>query len=112
MIRWASTALLILSIACSSTNPLYAPCGDSSDCGGDAEGCYRLRFQRSDGSEADGRLCTKPCVSDAECPNGLCAALAGDPDETFLCFETCAGETCFEGQACTTTAGAGMLCLP
>lgn len=105
--------LLILG-ACAST-PMYAPCDESRDCEGPADRCYRLRFTRTDGTEGDGTLCSKRCDADADCPGGgTCLALAGDPEGTFICFEPCAGDVCYEGHACTAVDGASTdaICLP
>ncbi len=101
-------------VGCGGDAPTYGPCDDVRSCGG-ADACYRLRFGRSDGSEGDGKLCTRRCASDGDCPNdGVCLALAGDPDATYLCFERCPAEGCFEGLACTPVTGATVepICLP
>ncbi|MCB1004154.1 MAG: hypothetical protein KDB35_08205 [Acidimicrobiales bacterium] len=104
----------VLCIGCGGDVPTYGPCDDARDCGGD-DACYRLRFDRSDGSEADGKLCSRRCASDEDCPgDGVCLALAGDPDATYLCFERCPDEGCFEGLACTPVTGVEVepICLP
>ena len=108
-----------LLAGCSST-PLYAPCDEGSECEGPADGCYRLLFERSDGSEGDGTLCSRGCASDADCRDGACLALEGDPDGTFLCFEACGEGTpaaergCYDGHTCTPVTGASVdaVCLP
>lgn len=106
----------MLSMLGCGSQPMYGPCESGDKCGGEADGCFRLRFTRSDGSEGDGNLCTRRCGSDADCPGmGACLALAGDPDANFICLETCSGdETCFEGQSCTLVSGASVdrACLP
>lgn len=116
------TLVFALSLVCSvclagagcSSAPMYAPCDDSGDCGGAADGCYRLLFDRSDGTQGDGTMCTKRCVGDADCPGaGVCLALAGDPDRTFVCFESCVADRCFDPHACTPVDGTDTdICLP
>ena len=112
--RWA--ALLLLGLIGCADDPLYGPCDSASDCAAPADGCYELRYDRSDGTTAEGRTCSIGCGRDASCPNGgLCLALEGDASETFLCFATCeTSMDCLEGHACTeTTGGAGSaICLP
>lgn len=111
---------LLLSLglaACGSGAPPYAGCVDDLDCPAPSDGCYRLLFTRSDGTEADGRLCSLGCASDAECPEeGACVALAGDPGATFFCAQRCAASAdCYAGFACTAVDGADRsmrLCLP
>lgn len=112
-LAWAALVPFAL-VGCRGDVPTYGPCDDARDCGGD-DRCYRLRFDRSDGSEGDGKLCSRPCASDDDCPGeGVCLALAGDVGETFLCLERCPELGCFEGLACTPVTGAdvGPLCLP
>lgn len=111
--RWALAAATLL-IGCAD-DPLYGPCDTAGDCADPADGCYELRYDRSDGTSAEGRTCTTRC-RDGSCPNGgRCLALAGDPSGTFLCFAPCeTSMDCFEGHACTETSGAGdsKICLP
>ncbi len=107
----ASFAVLLLW-GCANT-PLYAPCDDGSECEDPSDGCYALLFDRSDGTQGSGNVCSRRCVTDSDCPGGLCLALRGDPSETFLCFETCAADRCFDPHACTPLDGAmGSVCLP
>lgn len=111
-LAWAIVPLVL--VGCGGDVPTYGPCDDARDCAGD-DRCYRLRFDRSDGSEGDGKLCSRPCANDDDCPGeGACLALAGDVGETFLCLERCPELGCFEGLACTPVTGAdvGPLCLP
>ena len=112
--RTFAAAFMAMFVGCAST-PMYAPCDESRDCEAPADRCVRLRFTRSDGSEGDGTLCSKRCTSDDDCPGaGRCLALAGDPNATFLCVESCTGDSCFVGHACTPVEGApgGDVCLP
>ncbi len=112
--RWA-LALTALLIGCAD-DPLYGPCESASDCADPADGCYELRYARSDGTDVTGRTCTVSCGRDASCPSGgRCLALAGDPSGTFLCFAPCeTSMDCFEGHACTETTGGdgSKICLP
>lgn len=106
--------LLALLVGCAGDTPTYAPCDDSRDCNG-ADRCYRLRFDRSDGTEGDGTLCSRACAEDDDCPgDGVCLALAGDAEGTFVCLERCPEAGCFEGHACTPITGSdvGPVCLP
>lgn len=114
VVRSVVTSVLLTVAACAGDVPTYGPCDDARDCSGD-DRCYRLRFDRSDGTEGDGKLCSRPCASDDDCPDdGTCLALAGDVGATFLCLERCAELDCYQGLACTPVTGAdvGPLCLP
>ena len=116
-IEAGSTALaLLLLTACGSSSPPYAACVDDLDCPAPSEACYRLRYTRDDGSEADGRMCSAGCASDADCPEGgACLALADDPTGTFFCAQRCeASADCYAGLACTMVDGTQTMrvCLP
>jgi hypothetical protein len=109
--------LLSLAIGCGTNAPTYAACDYAEDCPAPSDGCYRLLFTRSDGTEADGNLCTLSCASDDDCPDdGACLALDGDPAETFFCAQRCVDSMeCFSGFRCTTIEGAPaamQVCLP
>jgi len=80
--------------------------------------CTEIAYTRSDGTSADGNLCTMGCHADADCVDeGACIALAHDATRTFFCVKRCMTSTeCTSGFACTmltaddgTTLGA---CLP
>jgi hypothetical protein len=110
-------AALALAAGCGSGAPPYAACVDELDCPAPSDACYRLRFTRSDGAEADGRLCSLTCASDEDCPEGgACVALEGDPENTYFCAQRCgASADCYAGFACTMVEGADrtmQLCLP
>jgi hypothetical protein len=112
---WAAISFACLSLAgCGSGAPPYAACVDDLDCGAPSDACYRLLFTRSDGTEADGSLCSVACASDADCPEGgACVALGEDP--TFFCASPCAvSSDCYAGFACTMVSGdrTMQLCLP
>ena len=115
--RLARPALALLLAACGAGAPPYAECVDELDCPAPSDACYELRFTRSDGTEAEGRMCSLACASDADCPEGgACVALAGDPSSTFFCAQRCeASADCYAGFACTAVDGADRsmrLCLP
>jgi hypothetical protein len=115
--RAALAAVVALAAGCGSGAPPYAACTDDLDCPAPSDACYRLRFTRSDGAEADGRLCSAACVGDEDCPlGGACVALEGDPAGTFFCAQRCAvSADCYAGFACTAVEGAErtmQLCLP
>ncbi|HJL17000.1 MAG TPA: hypothetical protein RMH99_15150 [Sandaracinaceae bacterium LLY-WYZ-13_1] len=102
---------------CGAGAPTYAACTDDLDCSEPSDACYRLRFTRTDGTEADGRLCSLGCASDADCPEGgACVALDGDPEARFFCAARCETSTdCYAGFACTRVEGADrtmQLCFP
>lgn len=111
----ASLAVL-LSTACGSSSPPYAACVDDLDCPAPSDGCYRLRFTRDDGTEADGAMCSAGCATDDDCPeDGACLALEGDPTATFFCAQRCAvSGDCYAGSACTMVDGERTMdvCLP
>lgn len=112
--RWGALLALAL-VGCGSGSPTFASCVDDVDCADPADACYRLRFTRSDGSAADGTLCTRECVSDADCgPDALCIGLDGDPSGAFFCAARCeASGDCFADFVCTPLDGTtGAACLP
>ena len=102
----------LLLAACGEA-PAHGPCESGGDCEAPADGCYRLSYRRSDGSEGTGRTCSQRCAADGDCLAGsVCLALEGDPARTFLCHARCSEPMdCFEGHACTR-AGEGSICLP
>ena len=113
----AATTLLLALAGCGSGAPPYAECVDELDCPAPSDGCYQLRFTRTDGTEADGNMCSATCASDAECPEeGACVALDGDPETRFFGAARCATSSdCYAGFACTMVEGADgvmRLCLP
>ena len=111
---WASVTLL----GCASPSAVYSSCSSSDECGSPAQGCYRLRFHREDGSQAEGTLCTLSCTSDTECPErGLCIAFSGDPERTFICVQECSDEgRCPAPFRCTpirvSDVTVSFVCLP
>lgn len=109
-------ALALLLAGCGTSSPPYAACVDDLDCPAPSDACYRLRFTRSDGTEADGRMCSAGCATDADCPEGgVCLALEGDPGETFFCAQRCeVSAHCYAGLACTMVDGERTMqvCLP
>ncbi|NCQ59472.1 MAG: hypothetical protein GW913_02235 [Myxococcales bacterium] len=96
--------------------PPYAQCGGSNDCSADADTCYRLQYQRSDGSQADGRFCSLPCDAATPCPDdGVCLSLAADPSALTICYAPCdVAEDCYAGLRCTPVDGASVasVCMP
>lgn len=109
--------MFAIAVACGDDpHPLYGSCGSSSDCREPAQACYELSFAREDGTAGAGKLCSLPCSSDSDCPDGgVCLAFEGDPGETFLCYAPCeVAEDCFHGLRCTDLAGATVAraCLP
>jgi hypothetical protein len=111
-------AAVLLTAACGEGDfPTYARCSGPGDCQAESDGCFELHFSRSDGSRGQGRLCSRECSNDAECPgDGACLALDGDSRETFLCYARCEqSEDCYQGFRCTETEGADgvmRVCLP
>lgn len=115
--KTAALAMTLALSACGSSSPPYAACVDDLDCPAPSDACYRLLFTRSDGSEADGRMCSAGCATDADCPEGgACLALEGDGAERFFCAQRCAvSADCYAGFACTEVEGADRTmraCLP
>ena len=118
--RALATAVLlaVLSVpACVAEGPPFTRCSGGEECAPPSDGCYALRFTRSDGSEGEGRQCTLRCGGDVVCPEGsVCLVLEGDASETPLCLATCAvAEDCFVGSRCTRVDGEEevmSVCLP
>ncbi|MBX3275178.1 MAG: hypothetical protein KF729_33240 [Sandaracinaceae bacterium] len=112
----ALVALVALALAgCGANAPTYAGCTDEADCAEDADACYRLLFDRTDGSRAEGNLCSRGCATDADCPlGGVCLALDGDPSATRFCAAPCARSAdCYADFVCTPVSGMDLaLCLP
>lgn len=109
-------SLLALGAGCGSDSPPYASCVDGADCPLPSDGCYALRFTRSDGTEGEGSMCSATCQSDADCPEeGACLALDGDAEGRFFCSARCVGSSdCYAGFVCTVVEGAEVMrvCLP
>jgi len=113
--RGLVAAGLLLLASCGAGAPTYASCQDDLDCADTNDTCHRLLFDRSDGSTADGNLCSRGCAADADCPaDGVCVALAGDPTGTRFCARPCAAPTeCYADFACTRVEAMALsLCLP
>ncbi|MCB9597794.1 MAG: hypothetical protein H6719_34070 [Sandaracinaceae bacterium] len=114
--RLAPLASALLLAACGAGAPTFADCADDLDCADAADTCYRLLFDRTDGTSADGNLCTHECATDADCgADGLCIALDGDPSASFLCARRCTvSADCYADFVCTPLDGAMDLaaCLP
>ncbi|MEZ4336390.1 MAG: hypothetical protein R3B82_07160 [Sandaracinaceae bacterium] len=110
----ALIALGALATACGAGAPTYAGCADEADCADQGDACYRLIFDRTDGTTADGNLCTHECTTDADCTDGVCLALGGDPASTFFCAHPCtASVDCYADFVCTPVEGMTLgLCLP
>ncbi|NOY91737.1 MAG: hypothetical protein GXP55_11125 [Deltaproteobacteria bacterium] len=116
----ARSGLMILFVAmvaaCGDMAPPYARCGGSDDCNSEADTCYRLRFQRGDGTEADGRFCSQGCDAETLCPEGgVCLALTADASGTMICYAPCdVAEDCYAGLRCTPVDGADVasVCMP
>jgi hypothetical protein len=110
-------AIFALS-ACAPTAPPYAACEVQEDCAmPESEGCFELRFARTDGTEAMGAMCTSECATDADCVEpGVCITLEGDASMTFFCAQACVDpDDCYAGLRCTAVTGATrtmQLCLP
>ena len=114
MSRRLAPALLLLA-SCGAGAPTYAACEDDLDCSDPSDACYRLLFDRSDGTSADGNLCSRPCAEDLDCPlSAVCVALAGDPSSTRFCAAACSvSADCYAGFACTRVEAMDLsLCLP
>ncbi len=108
-------ALMLTIVSCGAGAPTYAGCSDDLDCVEGADRCHRLIFDRTDGTTADGNLCTHECFSDAECgADGVCIALDGDPTMRFFCAQRCSvAADCYADFACTPIAAMdASLCLP
>ena len=109
--------MLVCFAGCVADGPPFTRCAGGAECASPADGCYELRFTRSDGSEGSGRQCTLRCAGDQDCPQGsACLVLEGDPTLTPLCFATCAlpGD-CYRGSRCTEVEGpleVMSVCLP
>ena len=85
--RWLGLiALGALATACGAGAPTYAGCADEADCADQGDACYRLIFDRTDGTTADGNLCTHECTTDADCTDGVCLALGGDRVCQMVCM--------------------------
>lgn len=114
MTRALALSVGLLATACSAGAPTYAACVDEADCADATDACYRLIFDRTDGSTAEGNLCTRACATDADCPDGVCLALSGDPSGTFFCARRCAvSADCYADFVCTPVEGMDLgLCLP
>ncbi len=112
--RALAPTLALLSLACGANAPTYAACTDDADCATAADDCYRLLFERTDGSTADGNVCTHECATDADCTEGVCIALDGDPSATFFCARECVvSADCYADFVCTPVEGMGLaVCLP
>jgi len=113
--RWLGALVAVALVGCGAGAPTFAGCADDLDCADAADTCYRLRFTRSDGSDADGNLCTRACATDADCgSNALCIALEGDPSGTFFCAARCeVSADCYADFVCTPLDGASAAaCLP
>lgn len=115
----AAVALLAWGTAsgCVAEGPPFTRCSGGEECAPPSDGCYALRFTRSDGSEGEGRQCTLRCGGDVACPEGsVCLVLEGDASETPLCFALCdVAEDCFVGSRCTAVEGEEevmSVCLP
>lgn len=111
-----SIALLVLLLsACGPGAPTYAECVRAADCGEADDTCFRLLFDRTDGSVGEGNLCSRECRADADCPEaGVCIALEGDPEARFFCAARCAeAADCYASFTCTSIAAMDLsLCLP
>ena len=115
MSRAPLAALSCLLVACGAGAPSYAGCTDDLDCAEATDTCYRLIFDRSDGSEADGNLCSRDCTSDSECgADASCISLAGDPSMRFFCAARCTvSSDCYADFVCTPLDSMdSALCLP
>lgn len=113
--RSSALACGLLLAACGANAPTYAGCVDDLDCAEGEDTCYRLLFDRTDGTTADGNLCTRECATDADCDEGLCLSLGGDPAATFFCARACAvSSDCYADFVCTPLEGEPGLaaCLP
>jgi hypothetical protein len=116
----AALALIAAALSvpgCVVEGPPFTRCSGGEECAPPADGCYALRFTRSDGSEGEGRQCTLRCGADVTCPgDSVCLVLEGDASETPLCFATCTvAEDCFVGLRCTEVDGEAevmSVCLP
>jgi len=114
--RALSFAVVVLSLGgCGADAPTYASCEDDLDCSDPNDACYRLLFDRNDGSRGEGNLCSRGCVEDLDCPlDAVCTSLAGDPSMTRFCALVCTvADDCYADFACTSVEGMDLsLCLP
>lgn len=106
---------VLLLTACASAPP-YAHCGGDVACA--MGSCFELTYTRSDGTTADGNVCTNECHADADCVDGgACVGFQHDASGRFFCVERCMQTSdCHTPLACTTlTADDGTTfgaCLP
>lgn len=113
--RRALPLAFVLLSACGAGAPSYATCEDDLDCTDPNDACYRLLFDRTDGSSAEGNLCSRPCEDDLDCPrSGACISLAGDPSMATFCAQRCTlASDCYADFACTAIEAMDLsLCLP
>lgn len=107
---------VLFALGCYTNAPPYAACEYQEDCAAPSTGCLELLFTRSDGTPAQGALCTVECTADADCPeDGMCLGLEGDERETYFCAQRCDASTpCYAGFRCTTIEGPAVetVCLP
>ena len=107
--------LALLLLGCGAGAPTYAGCEDDLDCSDPNDTCYRLLFDRTDGTSAEGNLCSRGCAEDLDCPlDSVCASLAGDPSMTAFCAQRCSSASdCYADFACTEVEAMDLtLCLP
>jgi len=112
-------ALGLAALGCGGADRVvYQTCEETGECLAPADACWAVEFLRVDDTRGSGAFCSLSCQTNADCPaGGVCMALAGDPNETYLCYAVCGAEQqCPAGLLCTPLEGDGVgsddACLP